>query len=407
MNKLGLKTTRDLAEKCKFKDHKKIFNFLEGISELNFYDMIKICQFLFSNQAYEVLNIYALEVKRIANKKVALEYCSTNRQLTIGYKLLESLDDEAWIEVYTLLFGRVEEIKTPEGEIEVKIKPEEILSKIKELKVKSEELKVLVQILQSYAYQDLEKYALCYESFNGIETDLKKVTNMYFKHALQIRHTELAGYLCLKVFGDISTSRKYCKELIKNNLIEIGYKATAYYILGTSYMFEDICKCITYLNLSIDAYKLSARAGSEIYIENYIIPLAYTFHNQFNKVKTTDKSLLAYLHTKLNKDMEAMEYLDDFLNENEESPFTLFVRGLILKDLDLLADSLARYDEKGEMFYINLPRLTLLKLGEPKRYVNGMIKHKVKSFEGMDEFEKNNFRNVSSLNDFRYKRQFG
>lgn len=406
MDKLGV-STRDLAKKCKFKDHKKISNFLKGSSELNFYAMIKICQILFSNNSYEVLNSYVLEVNRLVNKKAALEYCSTNRQLSIGYKLLESLKDEEWKEVYTLVFGRVDEIKTSEGRMVVKIAPEEVLAALKEIKVQSPELKVMVQILQSYAYQDLKKYALCYESFSGLNNSIKGVSNTYFKHSLQIRHTELAGYLCLRVFGDIKTSRKYCEELIENNLIEVGYKATAYYILGTSYMFESLEKSITYLNLSVEAYKQSARAGVEVYLENYIIPLVYIINNQFTKVKTTDNSLLAFMHIKLNNTSKARAYLNTFLIENPVSPFVLYIKGLIEKDIDLLADSLARYDETGEMFFINLPRLTLLRLGEPKRYVNGMIRHKVKSFEGMDDFEKTNIRNVSSIDDFRYKRQFG
>jgi hypothetical protein len=402
MEQLGI-SQRQLSKKCGFKDHKKISNFMkeekEKRTEINFHSMIMISNILFPEDPYELLNKYALQVQQPINKKSAIEYCSMNRQIETGYKLLETFKDveqlQEWVPLYKLLFDRVSG----------KISPEEVNELAFEVKVKSPELKALYRILVAYAFQDQKKYDLCYESFNGVERLIDQATIPYIKHSLAIRHTELAGYICLRVFGDIKTSRKYCKELIQNSLVESGYKGTAYYILGTSYLFENVDKAIFHLECSAESFKQSARKETATFIENYMIPLAYIIHEQFTKVKTTDKSLLAFLNAKTNNTKAAIDYLEEYIEENESTPFTRFVRGLALKSPELLMDSMGMYDATGEMFFINLPRFELIKLGVPKFLVNGIIKYKMKSFEGVDEFEKTYFRNVSSIDSFRYRRK--
>jgi hypothetical protein len=397
----------ELAKKSNAGSSKKISNYIKdkNSSELNFYTMVKICKVLFPNDFYWVLNKYCLEVELSKNVRMAIDYCSTNNQISTGNKLLKKVKDKEIKDVYKLVFGRMEEIKTTDGKTEPKVKPEEILLKLKEIKVKSPELKVLVQLLQSYAYQDQEKYVLCYESFSGLSEDIKKIKNVYFNHSLRIRHTELAGYICLRVFGDIPTSRKYCEELINNTLIEIGYKGSAYYTLGTSYMFEDFEKAAYYFDCSITAFQNSSRAGIESLIENYFKPKLYIMHGKYTGFETDDKSLMAYLYARLKNGKKALEYLEEYLKENEVSPFTNFIKGLIFKDPKLLSDSMARYELRGEMFFINLPRYALLELGEPNYLINDRIKYKMKIFEGMDDFEKDFSRNVSSIDPYRFQRQ--
>ncbi|MBH0158744.1 hypothetical protein IHV10_20375 [Fictibacillus sp. 5RED26] len=414
---LGI-SVRGLASLCNFKDRKKISNYIKGKSELNFYAMIKICKVLFKENPYDVLNLYALEVKRLVNIKTALEYCSMNRQLDIGDKLLDKLKDMTnpkkknylsimeWVEVYQLLFGRVK-IKQSDGSLKSKIGPEEVLTKLKEIKVKPPELKILLQLLQSYVYQDQEKYDFCYASFDGITDEIKKIkSSEYFKISLEIRFKELAGYICLHVFGDFETCRSYSKELIANSEVEIGYKATAHYNLGTSYMFESLDKAIYHFHQSLDLLKGTTR--SDTHIKDYLIPLTYIIHNKFSKVKTQDKSLLAYLYIKTNDCKEGLRILESFITENgEKTAFTQFVKGLATMDIELLSDSMSLYENKRDMVFIHLPRISLKGLGLPECLIDDRIKYKIKSFKGVDEFEKSSFRNISSINGFRHKREYG
>lgn len=435
MDKLGY-SRRKLAKVAGFSDHSKLSDHLnENVaSELNFDAMVDVANVLYENPCV-ILNQYALEVERDMNKKAALEYCSMNRQLETGNELLRQLrksnkDDNdhdnnnvinkkndkdndkkgnlsEWIEVYDLVYKRVK-VKQPDGTIGPTITPEEVLNKLKEIKVKPPELKILLQMLQSYAYQDQKKYELCYASFEGINSLMKEVTIEYFKSSLEIRHKELAGYLCLRVFGDIKTSRKYSSDLTGNPKVGVGYKATAHYILGTSYMFESLEKAVYHFESSIELFNKSTRPESKVFIQNYLLPLVYIMHNEFTMgAKTTDKSLLAYLNAKTNNSKKALEYLEEYIAENGTTPFTQFVKGVATNDYKLLSDSMSRYDEIGEMFYIHLPRFSLIGLGLPKDLINDRIKYKLKSFEGVEEFEKTYFRNVSSIDSFRYKRQHG
>lgn len=405
MDKLGI-SKRQLAKKCQFKDHKKISNFMkdekEKRTEINFHSMVMISNVLFPEDPFLLLNNYALQVKKPINKKEAISYCSMNKQLETGYKLLETFNDveqlQDWIEVFKLIFDRMND--------DVKITPEEIIEKAFEIKVKSPEMKILYRILVAYAYQDQKKYDICYELFNGLSPLIEKISIPYVKRAIKIRHTELAGYMCLRVFGDIKTARTYCKDTLNEVSLEPGFKGTAYYILGMSYMFESMEKAIFNFECAAETFRDSARPEVETYMRNYMIPKTYIIHDQFTKVKTTDKSLLAFMNAKTNNPMDALDYLEEYLQDNEPSAFTVFVRGLALKDPETLMDAMGLYDVSGEMFYINLPRFEMLKLGVPKFLVNGIIKHKMKSFEGVDEFEKTYFRNVSSINSFQYKRRF-
>jgi hypothetical protein len=437
MDKLGY-SRRKLAKVAGFSDHSKLSDHLnENVaSELNFDAMVDVANVLYENPCV-ILNQYALEVERDMNKKAALEYCSMNRQLETGNELLRQLrksnkdnndhdnnnvtnkknskdkDNDKkgnlseWIEVYDLVYKSVK-VKQPDGSFAPTITPEEVLNKLKEIKVKPPELKIMLQMLQSYAYQAQKKFELCYASFEGINNLIKQVTIEYFKSSLETRYKELAGFLCLMVFGDIKTSRKYSCDLTNNPKVGVGYRATAHYILGTSYMFESLEKTVYHLEKSIELFTKSTRPETNIFLKNYLLPLAYIIHNEFTMgAKTTDKSLLAYLNAKLNNNKKALEYLDEFVQENGTTPFTQFVKGVVTNDYRTLSDSMARYEEKGDMFYVHLPRFSLIGLGFPKDLINDRIKYKLKSFEGVEEFEKTYFRNVSSIDSFRYKRQHG
>ncbi|MDM5335800.1 AimR family lysis-lysogeny pheromone receptor [Fictibacillus enclensis] len=398
INRLDL-SFRQVA-KAVGQNHTSLYNFVNRDTEMKFHSFVPIAYYLFPDNYQEIIGEYALQVKQPKNKKAGIEYCELSGQVEKGRKLLEKFQEEEslqeWIPLYDLLFLRKEK----------KLNPKELIEQSFELKVSSPELKILYRLMVGYAYNDLYKFEVCYELLEGLKPLIEQVTNGYMRLSLMVRHNELMGHLSLHVFGDIQTSRQYNSELIAADLVEIRYKGSAHYGLGCSYIFENYEKSVFHFEQAIELLEKSGRVETAKYVSNFWLALTHITHDRFSKVQTDDQSLVAYMYAKCSNTCKALYYLDSYEKENPISPFTVFVRGLALRDPLIIIDSMARYDSIGEVFLKNYARFAAIELGLPKNFINGIIKYDLKNFEGVEDFEKTFYRNVSSLDAVRVRRQF-
>lgn len=297
-----------------------------------------------------------------------LEYLSVNR-LTEGFlKLLNKMENcnnaesRDWAKFYKFIY---------ENQTTEKLDYSDFLKRVEDEKTSIDELLVLQNLLKVYSYHQKKIYKNIKDMVDQIELDIDKLENEFIKKSYLARLSEPLAYISLWVNSDEESCRKYANNIL-NSEMGLGFKASAYYQIGYSYMFSSFEKAIGNLNKSKEIYAALGRDAVVEDIEEKIELITIHWNkNNFSECRFTQNQL--YLETKRNS-TENLASLKDQVDE----PFYYYLLGLKdgYNEMALLK-SMVKYLKRGDSFLANLPKSVLLKNDYDEEFLMDLVSLKI------------------------------
>ncbi|MEM5009330.1 AimR family lysis-lysogeny pheromone receptor [Niallia taxi] len=297
-----------------------------------------------------------------------LEYLSVNR-LTEGFlKLINKMENcnnaesREWSKFYKFIY---------ENQTSEKLDYNDFLKRVEDEKTSVDELIILQNLLKIYSYHQKKTYKSIKDIVEETEIAIDKLENEFIKKSYLARLSEPLAYISLWVNSDEESCRKYANNVL-NSEMGLGYKGSAYYQIGYSYMFSSYEKAISYLNKSMDIYTSLGRAAVVEDIEEKIELITIHWNkNNFSECRYIQNQL--YLETKRNS-TENLVSLRDQIDE----PFYYYLLGLKngYNEMALLK-SMVKYLKRGDSFLANLPKSVLLKNDYDEEFLMDLVSLKI------------------------------
>ncbi|AOM13840.1 AimR family lysis-lysogeny pheromone receptor [Bacillus thuringiensis] len=347
---------------------------LNGKTEISFNFLIKIIIKLYGKPFVtlqnEIVSNYLLHAKP-ENQREALEYASFGRELDNMKKLVEREKNSATevnrecAKIYDITYKHFKIVKQYD--------PYDFSDELEEYKnkVKSNEAKILIDILLCQAMYQMKDYKRLYKRIQNIEPNVRseKVPNKFICSSFLVRIKEIIIVVYM-MQNEIEKARETCMELLdicEKNPNLILQKANVFYNLGESFLLENYAASKKYLEQSLFILnKANFKEDKDIKrkkrrIESTIIFLKIHHYRDIHTLPDVlDLDDQAYLEYKKGNLVKAEELLMKLERKNGSlNEFSTFYLGLIRKDRRLIEKSYMMFIQKHSYFYANLPKCYL------------------------------------------------
>jgi hypothetical protein len=309
------------------------------------------------------------------NARLSLEYCIMNQLPDIADQLIEKLKsspyvaNKEWAKVYEIERMRIKK----------EISPLEVIARVLKIDAKSKEMKIHSKILELYANYDLENYKFLYADIGGLEQRIEDCKSGYMLRSFKLRLGQLLSNMYL--FNNRVDKCRYYANMVIDNTDNVFFMATAYHILGHSYLYENLEDCLFYFNQAINFYDRSKNQQhiKTVYRNMNFVKCFWNKENNTynidlqNKINVEELEFYDILEIAFfairNKDYKlALEWLDSIELQgltNWSKGFYYYYRALANdNDLDTYYKSVKYFNNSGDKFYLKLPLKELKRLGE-------------------------------------------
>lgn len=331
---------------------KSSFSHLKNGSEMKFFNLLGVADFLFKNKCLEKFKKWCLSFNQPKNLKYALEYLAVNRQVAELDELIKKiyrvqkdqnlLNTAKGYEILLMYLNKEDSAK--------------VISELRGYEPKSFEMKILSVIIEIWALNRLREYSSMQTLINGLEKSISDVSDEYIRKSFSLQVKEAKSYATLYKFNDIENARKMAHEIIEENF-SATFAANASYLLGTSYLFEDYDICLGYMN---EYKKFLIDAGREddiVAVDKYDIPFINNYWNKRHSSLTgIDPSEIAHYEAQNGDKQLAVDIINESIKQEGVSGFKLYYKALATQDDTLFMQSMVYFvSKKGDKFYANLP----------------------------------------------------
>jgi CRISPR/Cas system CMR-associated protein Cmr5 small subunit len=206
------------------------------------------------------------------------------------------------------------------------------------------------------------------EILNDAESHLKKVEDVCLRERYAVRVAEIKSITSLFVYNDLKSAREFSKEILdKIDYLCDKLSADSYYRMGMSFFSESPDMCLHYLKKCADKLEKAGlvKEASNIRI-NEIEFVKVHWGVAKSEEELTAPESKAHLHAINNDSEKASEYTSML---NQESPFTLYYKGMADKNVALLIESALIFKNRANRFYAELP----LRLLEEMPGMSGIV----------------------------------
>lgn len=361
-------TNKELADRLGINE-KKISYYLNGNTQFSFQCFSNTLIHLYKNNPElrrACLFEYCKKIKGNKNLKIGMEFVHARGEFELLETLIKkaeaSKDDvtKEWAEVYRILYRRSKEDlvgKSLLTEVEKKRKT-----------IKSIEMNLLLDIIYCYGVYDISDFRFLYSYACDVKEKIENEIpqkEKFLKQSFTIKINESihATYLSL---CKLKKAREYTPYLM-GYLGEPGKypipQASALNVLGESYIFEDYEKAKVYLEQALyalgdtfnDMMKNKKRC-----IMNTLNFLKVYHGKDLDDLYLTDPAEIAFLEIKKGNKEKAIEILNGLEKQNGKlSAFQLCYMGIAKEDRKLIEKSLKKFEEIGNIFYAQLPKIYL------------------------------------------------
>lgn len=318
-------------------------------NEWNFKSFLNLSKELYKNDYVDVMSMWCLDLKRPKNLKCALEFLSSHRRLDELETLIQMIKNEYdskelinWADLYQILLKHQ---RNPNDT--------DYINELRHYNPKSVETKILSTIAEIYYFHRKNDYKNIFEKSTGLPSCFEMIKDEFIRDSFESRLYEILGYMNL-YRDNPQTAREYATKIISKNSCAI-FAVSSYYIMGVSLIFDDYDKCLYYLKKYEEMLEMY---NWEPYLEilrNNLIPF---INNIWGKTKSSDEISdtleKAHYEAKYGSKKTAIELLDSF-NDKDESPFSLYYRGIAEDDSTILLQSLVKFMKLGNKFFAKLP----------------------------------------------------
>ena len=349
-------TNSEVANACGTSDA-TISHFFTYKNELTVTMWMLSVRFLAPEKEKYVMDILADEMIATENRlncRLLMEYASTKRDFVLLDKLVTSQkkapkENKDWAIAYDI---SMQYQRSAVGN-------EEILDLIDDYRPKTLEMKIFAMLLRANALYMLKEYKQVLRLAQKAEILTLAIKNDYIKESFTTRIYELyaRGYLFLQ--NNKEKSRFYANYVINSRFFCAEFTSHLYHILGTSFVFESYSQSLQYFRKYQDTLRVQGRNDLVNSIEETdIFFLKVLWSQSVKETETSDILEKMHFHARLGN-REIVEEL--YQNVEKDNPFALCYLGTVNNDPDTLLQSLARFIETGNKFYVQLARKELLK----------------------------------------------
>ncbi|CAM4389418.1 hypothetical protein BAMA_15605 [Bacillus manliponensis] len=309
---------------------------------------------------------YCKTIKGNINIRIALEYAHARGEFALLKLLIKKARDSKNKEnhdradVYELFYKR-----GMEGLVKNKLLQE--VKKLKE-RVKTEELRILLDILQCLGSYDKGSYVLLQEEAYLVRDKIEKQINDktgFMKESFTAKINDVIHIVDLTM-GNIEQVRKYGDELVvyldRIKMFPIS-QASTLSAIGESYIFDNYEKSHSYFLQALEVLENSFNEKM-IAKRNRIIAtldfLKIYWDKELNTLTPIDNSEKAYFEIKKGNNGRAIKILNEIIKERDHlTAFETCYLGLAKNDKGLIQESLVMLERKGNIYYSQLPKKIL------------------------------------------------
>ncbi|MCC2414008.1 AimR family lysis-lysogeny pheromone receptor [Bacillus sp. FSL W8-0519] len=304
---------------------------------------------------------YSSVLKRQGNKKIAVYYLLAHGELdTVAELLNETTIKHDWEKVCRLIYLRYKGDLSGDGLLKV------YKEKVEGIKSKNVEFEILKGIVLLHIRYDQKNYKSMIRLSEELHEKVEELEDNYAKEFLKFKIQEATIYGLLTC-NEIPRLRSVCHEIINDESSDMLFpifKATAYGVLGESYIFTDYHKSLGYLNAA--ASIITNGPGDQMMkrknmILNTIDFLKIHWKIDLDNINPKDEVEKAYLEIQKGNCEKAISILEDVIKDKGKlSAFGLTYLGIAKgNDPQILSDALDLFERSSDIFYSYLAKKNL------------------------------------------------
>ncbi|PEO55360.1 hypothetical protein CN579_22095 [Bacillus toyonensis] len=372
-NDIRTLSNRQISEMVQV-SHTKINESIAGKREYDFYVYVEMLNIFFSEKENYQLRKDAVyefckKTERKLNHRMALEYLDMSGELELLEYVIEKGKNsnnnlnKKFARSYDLLYLR------NTGNIST-------IDYLKTIKKKFNGVSSIGNISQIslmfaliYGYFDYRDYKQVKKYMKELLPLIESLSNDFFRSSYLLRIQEIQITL-LHRNNELDEARKLCNEILKrSDRLSLLARATAYCVLGETYMFDDYDLSKYYLKKGfhlMEFPKNRKMLKKKRMIKTTMDFVDIHYEKNLDNIKPIHSTEEAYLYVKKEMMEKAKEVIEEFrieygyITTNQK-----FILGLAENDGKILEEALLDYKNKGDLFYARLPEEVLqLKRGD-------------------------------------------
>jgi hypothetical protein len=329
-----------------------ISNFFSYKNDLTFPAWLLSIRFLQPEREEELVDTLADMMIRDEDKldcRLLMEYASTSRNFNLLEKLISTQmfstrvnKDFAQVYSIALKFQRR------------KVSNEDLLLDLATFRPHTEETAIFANLLRAMVCCSTQEYKAMFRLAKITEKQISKIKNPFLRESYMARVAEIFAKGYLYLHSDVKKARFYATTVTNSRYLSDSYKSHMFHLLGTSYMFEDHGESVKAFSKYRDILKGGGRYDLAQETEEKDIFFANVLWEQNVTVEETSDPLEQMHFFARRGDIETVERLYNLVPQ--EDPFALCYLGMARKDPELLLRSIAKFVERGDRFFTELPR---------------------------------------------------
>jgi hypothetical protein len=351
LDKQGIKMTwQDIAKAAGIT--KGALSHLKDGSEVKFPTLLKIAKFVFKNEYFMVFKQWCLRFNNPMNVRHALEYLAVNKLTNELEELINKIEKgypnrelQDWINAYKIQL------------MYLRFKPTaDILNAIRLYSPKTVETKLLMVIIEVSCKNRLREYNSMAALVEGLDKTIEDIKEEHIKESFHIRIKEVLSYVYIYSYNKPEKARDLAFEIISSNFCAT-LTAHSYHIVGMSYLFDSYELCLGYIQEYRKALIDLGRArDAELSLESDIPFINNVWSKASEKPATSDLSEIAHYEAMMGSKETALEMINEIIEKQGISGFSLYYKALATGDLSLFMQSMVYFvNKRGGKFYANLP----------------------------------------------------
>ncbi|WP_176520640.1 AimR family lysis-lysogeny pheromone receptor [Bacillus thuringiensis] len=304
---------------------------------------------------------YSSALKRQGNKKIAVYYLLAHGELdTVSDLLNETTIKHDWEKACRLIYLRYKGTLSGDGLLKV------YKETLEGIKSKSVEFEILKGIVLLHIRYDQKNYKSMIRLSEELHEKVEELEDNYAKAFLKFKIQEATIYGLLTC-NEIQKLRSICHGIINDvnsDMLFPIFKATAYGVLGESYIFTDYHKSLGYLNSAANI--IANGPGNQMMkrknmILNTVDFLKIHWKVDLNDIEPKDEVEKAYLEIQKGNAQKAIAILENVLKtKGKLGAFGLTYLGIAKgNDPQILSDALDLFERSSDIFYSYLAKKNL------------------------------------------------
>lgn len=291
------------------------------------------------------------------NILISLEYANMFNNLDLFTYLIDKHSDNKNREVQEMI--RLQKIYMKMND---EFNCYDLLEQIKRVSTSTILTSLFKNILICYCYNRNKNHNIIQEYLDEVKVLVNQMEDCFLKQSYSIRYYQLLGHIELRSNVNCIKAREIGNYLVDHSLND-KIKAYGYYLIGLSYIFDDLEKCQKFMLKSIEIYDEYGKINDAKIILNKL-SIVLSLNQNFTMVNSKYAKGLQDIY--LNRDLSI-----DLSNDTD--PFAYLVLGIKDSSFNLLMKSLVGFINFGDKLFAEVVKRQMRLIGYSYDFIDDLI----------------------------------